>query len=264
LDKSIRTVGGILIAWLHPDRALLLDALSFVLSGALLAVVAWPNVQASVTPGGYGFIQDALVGLRYLWADRVLRRLLLVLSPLNVAFGPMVIFSAAFSNRVLHAGPTGYGVIEAAAGVGSIIGGMVAPVAAKRASFTAWLMTLLGSITVQLALSAAVRNLWVTAGCGILAWAASGIFNVPLTSAVQRMVPLDQVGRVLQALFLVSGGITVPIGLLAGSWLMERTGVVPVFYLQAAVVALLAVTVWVFPITRTDHPILHAFGSSDQ
>ncbi len=253
-------VGGALIALLSPARALLLDGASFLLAALVVAVVSWPNVRAPATRGGRGFLTDALVGLRYLWSDRILRRLLLILSPVNLLFGPALIFSAAFSNRVLHAGTTGFGLIEMGAGIGSIVSGLAAGWASRRASFTFWLWALLGSAALGMAGSAWARNLWVTVGLYVFMWAVSGIFNIPFVSAVQRAVPQDQVGRVMQSLFLAFGGLTVPLGLLLGSVAMDRWGVETVLYAEAALYGVVAAATLMFPFPREAHPVFEAFG----
>lgn len=255
-------VGGVLVALVSPARALLLDAMSFLVSGSVLAAVAWPDIRAAVSTGGFGFLSDALLGLRYFWDDAVLRRLLLLIAPVNVLFGPMLIFSAAFSNRVLHTGAVGFGIIEMAAGLGSIVAGLVVGWASRRASFTFWLFALLGSGALELAGSAFARNLWVTAGLYTVGWAVSGVFNIPFVSAVQRAVPAEQVGRVMQTLFLVASGVTVPLGLLLGSFGMDHWGVVRVLYLEAGCYGVVALAALVFPIQRQDpHPVFEAFGS---
>jgi hypothetical protein len=64
-------VGGVLVALVSPARALLLDAMSFLVSGSVLAAVAWPDIRAAVSTGGFGFLSDALLGLRYFWDDAV-------------------------------------------------------------------------------------------------------------------------------------------------------------------------------------------------
>lgn len=258
-------VGGVLVAWMSPARALLLDALSFLVGGLVLAVVAWPDVRAAKSVGRFSLISDALIGVRYFWNDRVLRRLLLLVSPVNIIFGPMLIFSAAFSNRVLHTGVAGFGVIEMAAGVGSIVGGLVVGWAARRASFTFWLFALLGSGALEMAGSALAKNLWVTAGLYVMGWAVSGVFNIPFVSAVQRAVPVEQVGRVMQTLFLLSSGVTVPLGLLLGSFMMDRVGVVPVLYGEAGLYALVAVAALIFPVQRKEpHPVFQAYGRVEE
>lgn len=254
-------VGGVLVALMTPARALLLDAVSFLAAGVVLAVVAWPDVRAPAAAGGFAFLHDSLSGLRYLWDDRVLRRLVLLVAPVNLLFGPMLIFSAAFSDRVLHAGTAGYGVIEMAAGVGSIVSGLIVGWASRRGSLTFWLFGLLGTGGLTLAGSAWAKNLWVTAGLYILGWAMSGIFNIPFLSAVQRAVPVEEVGRVMQALVLVASGVTVPLGLVLGSLGMDRFGVVPVLYVEAGLYGVVALAALLFPFERGEvHPVFAAFG----
>jgi MFS family permease len=256
-------LGGVLIALLSPARALLLDGASFLLGALVVAAATWPDARATASSGGFGFLRDALAGLRYIGNDRVLRHLLFVLAPVNVLFGPILILSAALSDRVLHTGTVGFGLMEMGAGMGSIVAGLVVGWTSRRASFTVWLLALLGTAALAMGGSALARNLWVTVGLYVLAWAVSGVFNIPFLSAIEGAVPVEEVGRVMQTLFLVFSGVTVPLGLLVGSLAMDRFGVVPVLYCEAILYGLMAASLLVYPIRADEgHPVFAAYGPS--
>ena len=125
LNVGAYAVGGGVVALVHPSGALLLDAATFVISGALLAVVPLPAIQASPSDRGmWAFLHDSVAGVRDLWHDRYLRRVILIVGPMNMVFGPLQVFSLVFSRVVLHGGPVSYGAIEAASGLGSVAAGL--------------------------------------------------------------------------------------------------------------------------------------------
>lgn len=72
-------VGGGLLALLSPRTALLVDAATFVVSAAVLAVTvrARPAVAPPVVPGLRGYLHDLAVGARHVFGTPVLRALAL-------------------------------------------------------------------------------------------------------------------------------------------------------------------------------------------
>lgn len=123
LSSGSLAVGGLLVAWLNPAGALLVDGACFLGRGAVLAVVTPPDVRSDAEEGLWGFLPKGR-GVRYLWRDRCLRRLMLLIALRNLAFGPMQIFSLVFSRLVLPLGTEGYGLLEAASGIGSVGAGV--------------------------------------------------------------------------------------------------------------------------------------------
>ncbi len=226
-------VGGLLVAWLTPAGALLVDGVSFLCSGAVLAILRLPDVRSDTEGGLLGFLRESVAGVRYLWRDSYLRRLILLIAPMNLVFGPMQIFSLVFSRLVLHLGTEGYGFIEAASGLGSVGAGLLVTRLAPRLTLQTWLRIGTWGSGVTLALTLIFRDLPVAIlGYGAI-WFVTTVLSVPIVSSVQRTAPAPLVGRVMQSLFLLTGGISVPLGLLLGSWAMNRFGAVSALWAQA-------------------------------
>lgn len=227
-------IGGVLVAWLRPGGALIVDTVSFAVSGAILAGMSLPDVRAETKPGGMAFMRESLAGIRYLWGDIYLRRLIMVIAPMNLVFGPFQVFSLVFSRLILHTGTAGYGAIEAASGMGSVLAGLLVTRVAPHMKLQGWLrVSTLGS-GVALAIALLVPSLPITFICYGGMWFVTAILSIPIVSAIERMAPPEAVGRVMQSLFLLISGISMPIGLLAGSWAMSYFGPVIALWGQAA------------------------------
>ena len=250
-------VGGLLVAWLTPAGALLVDGASFLCSGAVLAVMTLPDVRSDAEEGLWGFLRQSVAGVQYLWRDRYLRRLILLVAPMNLVFGPMQIFSLVFSRLVLHLGTEGYGFIEAASGVGSVGAGLMVARLAPRLTLQGWLRMATWGTGVALALTLVLRDLPVAILCYGAAWFVTALLTVPIVSAVERTAPAPLVGRVMQSLFLLTGGISVPVGLLLGSWAMNRFGAVSALWADALGFGAMGLIVLV---ARVNPPAQHALN----
>src|SRR5947209_20319248 len=75
-------IAGILIAAFGPSPALYIDAASFALSALLVSsfVPAAAHAMRAATEPAASYFSDLRAGLRYVWQDRTLRALLLVLA----------------------------------------------------------------------------------------------------------------------------------------------------------------------------------------
>lgn len=84
-----------------------------------------------------------------------------------------------------------------------------------------------------LALTLIFRNRPVAILCYGATWVVTTLLTVPIVSSVERTAPAPLVGRVMQSLFLLTGGISLPLGLLLGRWAMNRFGAVSAWWGQA-------------------------------
>jgi hypothetical protein len=245
LNVGAYAVGGGVVALVHPSGALLLDAATFVISGALLAVVPLPAIQASPSDRGmWAFLHDSVAGVRDLWHDRYLRRVILIVGPMNMVFGPLQVFSLVFSRVVLHGGPVSYGAIEAASGLGSVAAGLTVSRVAPWLTLRGWVRAVALGAGTGLAAVLLWPNLALAIGVYGLIWFLSAILSIPFVSSVQRTAAPETVGRVMQSLFLLTGGVTVPLGLVLGSLAMDHWGALTALGGQALLFGVLGVVSW--------------------
>jgi MFS family permease len=114
-------VGGILIAWLGVGAAYVVDSISFVaVIVAVLAMHARPTLPPLVVSG----FAAALEGFRFLRGSPVLLGVMLT-DFLATFFGVSTVMMPIFAEDVLHAGPSGLGLLLSAPAVGAVISALV-------------------------------------------------------------------------------------------------------------------------------------------
>lgn len=132
-------VGGVLLGLTGLAGVVLLDALSFLVSGLCLACIVppkdWQNVVHRETEQGHvrlslstrmmRFWQEWFVGLHYLRQSRVLMLLFVVTGIVMVAQGIISILWVVFVRESLGGDAVLYGGIQTAVAIGTLVGGLV-------------------------------------------------------------------------------------------------------------------------------------------
>jgi predicted MFS family arabinose efflux permease len=129
-------IGGLVTGWFGTDVAFILDALTYLLSAALIASVRIPKrpprQKAKLTVGRALGITQTIEGARYVKRrPRVLA--LLLVKPAWGLGGGILTLLAVFGEKIFPVGKssaTGIGVLFAARGIGTAVG----PIVARRVS----------------------------------------------------------------------------------------------------------------------------------
>ena len=115
-------LGGVLIALAGPGAVYAFDAVTYA---ALIASLAVMRVRTTPGPGAREPVLHALrVGLTQFLARPVVWRMT-ALDLAATVFSAYRVLLPAFALDVLHAGPTGYGVLSAAPSAGALIGSVL-------------------------------------------------------------------------------------------------------------------------------------------
>jgi MFS family permease len=129
-------IGGVITGWFGTDVAFILDALTYLLSAALIASVRIPKraprEKRKLTVNGALGITETIEGARYVKRrPRVLA--LLLVKPAWGLGGGILTLLAVFGEKIFPVGAsaaTGIGVLFAARGIGTAVG----PIVARRIS----------------------------------------------------------------------------------------------------------------------------------
>ncbi|WP_162908241.1 MFS transporter [Allorhizocola rhizosphaerae] len=169
--------------------ALLLNALSFLVSYLAVRGVRPPDTPPSPDAERPGMWPEFKAGLRFLLANRVLVAMLLSAVIVTAGAGSLNTLDVFFVTENLHAPPDFYGFLATAEGVGIVVGSLL----------TGWLVARLGGI----------RVFWA----GLIATGAIIVVYARQTSLVPAMVILAAVGTTMGAVNASIGPIlmgTVP------------------------------------------------------
>ena len=213
-------LAGALIPWIEVERVYLINLVLYVL--ALLALFRVERLPPPVGNHHDSIGRNMLEGFQYLGKNRLVLILLIYgLVPQFLAM-PFQTLLPAFARDVWHMGPVGFGILNAASGVGAATGSLF--VAARRpdAGRLSAMMFSVIAFGVLLAAFAASPWFWPAVGLVFLANIFASTFSTLNNVAIQLVIPDSIRGRISSFLMMsVSLPLlgTLPIGALA-----ERIG----------------------------------------
>ena len=154
-------------------------------------------------PDGHG---GMAAGFRFIWAEPVLRAIMLALglSVLTVGFSESALFSVVTAG--LHHSASFLGVLTTVGGVGAVLGGMSAAPLLRRVSEPVLLAMALACMTLAM-LALTVPDLVVVLAGMAICGAAGPWLSVSGITAFQRRTPAAKMGRVFGVLRLA---LTIP------------------------------------------------------
>lgn len=236
-------VAGLLIAIGGLTAAFLLNAASF----AVIAVVLWrlPGAVGRAAPGAEGDPAEATAGEAEPGGPSAAPRRPMPLRPLaglalidvasGFAIGGIAILTVVLATRQLGAGEDGTGYLNAAIGVGGVLGAIGSGLVVVRARLTLPLVG--GSIAFAVGLVGLGLSSSLAPGFITLAIASSGslLVEVVSTTLLQRIVPAGSRGRAIGAIQTV-GTLAYAAGSFALPVVADRVGDAPVLGAAAGLV----------------------------
>ncbi|MDP9372215.1 MAG: MFS transporter, partial [Chloroflexota bacterium] len=231
-------LAGGLVQLVTAPFALLVDAVSFLLSGFALALIRAREGRASGPTGGGRILAEIGEGLRVVLHSPLLRPIAACTATANL-FGTIgqAIF-VLYVTRQLGIGPGLLGVIFAAGNLGALLGAAAASRVARRCGLGA---TIIGSITfgglggLLVPLAGGPRAVAVPlliAGQALLTFGGV-MYNVNQVSLRQAITPGRLLGRMNATMRFIVWG-TIPVGALTGGFLGEAIGLRPTLVVGAA------------------------------
>jgi predicted MFS family arabinose efflux permease len=201
-------IGGVLTASLGAAPVFLLNAASFVVSGALVWSIRAPF--SSVTEKAVERGRDALLaGFRYIRREPVLLLAIAAWMALHLGGGMDLVADRPIA-EVFHAGSIGYGAILGLYGVGAVAGAWLA----SRLTATSELPAVVVGFVVAgvLGIGIAVAPVFaVVLGCNLVWGVADGVTTVARQGILQRRSPDALRSRVAAAADTVlQGSLVVP------------------------------------------------------
>jgi MFS family permease len=213
-------LGGLLVASLGVDAAFLLDAVTYLVSAALLSRIALPRSQIE---DGEGFGQELRAGLGYLAGARVPLAVVvgafLTILTINITI-PAEVFLAKVT---FGAGDAGYGLLVSLWGGGMVLGSAVMAALGDRVSLVPlYFLSIFGG---ALALAGTgLAPLFILAlGALMVEGVATGIDNVATDTILQKQVPDAFLGRVF-AVRLMSYSAGEGLAYIAGGLIVDAIG----------------------------------------
>ena len=231
------------------DALCAIAAAAFAMSSLLFWAALKRNVHSEVTGDGSTRMacqSDFLLAIRCLLQNTSLLAVILLAAVLNLALVGLTIGAPVIVTRHLGMQPSCVGIIEAAMGLGGLVGGGLVGIWPNRFSFNGICryvaMICLGVVPVIVTLPIGVDVIVFAALAAGSAWVMvwASVASVEIVAFVQRTAPTELCGKVLSVVYMALSCAT-PFGQLAYGFAYDRWAPAAVF--AAMLVVLMLTTV---------------------
>lgn len=236
-------IGAVALALQGPALAFLLNGLSFlaVISGLLR--MDMPKVESKKK--SEKTFSRIVEGLRYVRHHETIAALMVLVVTTSVFAFPYATLMPIFADSVLRVGESGYGILMALSGVGSLIGAVSLAVQSGRGSVKRGRSILLGSLGLPLFLALFgfsqdyLLSLLMLMGVGYTMISVNATTN----TVIQTAVPDELRGRVSGVFAFLFIGMA-PLGNLQSGIIADHFGAPAAVIFGAAVCAVVAVVIY--------------------
>jgi MFS family permease len=207
------TMAGILIGRFSSSSlgiglAFAIDALSFAVSAIALWLIRTGNRHHSSEEESVW--ASILTGVKYLWNDKVLRLMLLVLTAVNfLLIGPLMVGIPVLADQRLPEGAVAFGMLMSAFAGGNLAGYLIAG-SLTRPNGTIMKMILILLITafgVVIGSLGFIPLTWVDFSLLLLLGLGNGYIAIILFTWMQTRVPKEMLGRMMSILMFSNTGL---------------------------------------------------------
>jgi len=216
-------IGGLLVAVLGAPNTLWVDAASFLVSAALIGLLA-PIAVTAAREQTTGYFGELAEGLRFVWRDRLIRAVVLTVLLTNFLDAPLtpVILPVLVDERFGDAEYLGLllGVFGAASVVGAAAFGAIGHRLPRRRTFVIAFFACAIPYLVLATTPALTMTLLIAAAFGI----CGAPLNPILATVGYERIPAELRGRVLGTVTAVAYA-AIPLGILVGGLLLEAVGI---------------------------------------
>jgi MFS family permease len=215
-------VGGILIAVQGPDLAYWLNALTFVVSAALLARIPAARLQAG-TVESRGHWRDIGDGVQAVVRSRALLAVLVVWNVVMLGNAGINVAEVVLAKVALDSGDIGFGVLVAAGGLGLTLGSFASGTAVDRIGLGRLYALGIGVMALGYAIAAVAPSIYVAVPAVVLAAFGNGAAVVCNALFVQRGAPDELRGRAFTVI-MSSNYALLGVGMVAAGALTDAFG----------------------------------------
>jgi len=242
-------IGGLVLASMGAAWCFLINGLSFL---AVLIALAGMKLPGDVgnPPSNRRILAEIGDGLRYVWHQPVIRTLVALIGVTSIFGFSYSVLLPAYATEVLKVDAKGYGLLNAAVGIGALVGSLTV------ASLSRWkskgVQLTVGSLVFPLALLmfAATGSYQLALLCLAGAGLAFVIQNATANTIIQLSAPDALRGRVMSVYTLFFFGST-PIGAMFAGAVAQRWNSTAAIVLGASVTLAFALSiVFIVPAVR--------------
>lgn len=248
-------LGGGLVWATGPDAAYWINAVTFLVSAALLAGIP-DRVLQSAPAIGRGYWRDIADGFALVKSSRALLTVLTAWNVIMLASAGMNVSEVVLAKEAFNAGDFGYGLLVGTTGLGLAIGSLLAGSLLEQRAIGTVYATGIGLVALGMLATAASPNVWVAAVCVVFLGIGNGAAVVCNALLVQRGAPDELRGRAF-TLLMSSNYVVLGLGMVVAGPLTESVGPRTVWAIAGGLSAAAAVVGLVLArgVTGTAHPV---------
>ena len=231
-------LGGVLVAATGPDAAYWINAVTFLVSAALLAGIPDRLLQ-SAQAVGRGYWRDLTDGFKVVRDSRALLTVLAAWNVVMLATAGANVAEVVLAKDTFDAGDFGYGLLVGVTGLGLALGSLLAGYQLEHGALATVYATSIGLVAVGMVGAAAAPNVWIAAVSVAVAGSGNGAAVVCNALLVQRGAPDELRGRAF-TLLMSSNYVVLGIGMIAAGPLTNELGPRTVWAIGGALAAIAA------------------------
>lgn len=213
------TLAGILIGGYTSSStgiglAYAFDAATFAVSASCLWLIRTGSRKSTDGAAPNETLWSQIVaGMKYLWDDRVMRLMFLVLTALNfLIVGPLLVGIPVLANQRLPEGAVAFGLLMSAYSGGNLVGYLIAGSLPRPGGTTMRMimLVLLAAFGVVVGSLGFISSTWVDFALLLLLGLGNGYVAIILFTWMQTRTPKEMLGRIMSILMFSNTGL-VPI-----------------------------------------------------
>jgi MFS family permease len=256
-------LAGVLIVVIGTQGVFILDAVSFVVSAALIGFLtpaiayheapdqagvedAAPEASGAAEVARSGrrrYLDDLLVGVRFLWTDRLLRAIVLTVMVTNFLDSPLLSVVLPVYVYEVYGSSVDLGLLFGAFGAAALVGAIGYSIVGQRLPRRLTFATAFVVVGLPMWILAFQPSFAVALIAFLVIGIAAGPINPIISTVIFERVPRHMRGRVTSA---VTAGafVAIPLGMLVFGYVSEEFGVIAAVVLIAS--GYLAITLATF------------------
>jgi MFS family permease len=215
-------IGGILVAASGPEVAYWINAVTFLVSAALLTGIPARLLQAAPAEG-HGYRRDIAEGLALIRGSRALLTILVAWNIVMLAIAGANVSEVVLAKDAFDSGDFGYGLLVGATGIGLAIGSLFASSFLQHRTLASVYSGAIAIVAAGMVAAALSPNVWIGAACVTVIGVGNGTAVVCNALLVQRGAPDELRGRAFTVL-MSSNYVVLGLGMLVAGPLTDAVG----------------------------------------
>ena len=214
-------VAGAVVASVGEGWCFLINGASYI--AVITALVLMRQPAAVGRTRGMNAWESVAEGFAFSWRTRPIRALLLLLGLMGLMGMPYAVLMPIFADRILGGGPSTYGLLMSASGLGALIGAVSLATRRTVKGLGRWIVVSACGFGLSLILFSLSRSIWLSAALLVPAGCFMMVELAASNTLIQSMVPDRLRGRVIAVYSMMFMGMA-PLGALMAGALASPIG----------------------------------------